>query len=309
MEISSALLPPTSSIPATVDEAQEVEELVGIKRPRTHERESMETDILGSPARKRPRTGTPTVAPRTPPKQRHPSTSPHRMNISPGQPSSPIHKMDVSPARSPALMKKGIHCPPPPDVDPPPRGPVEDEPRPPVARTDGMDATPNRQLPTLNELLASDRQKEKGFPKSKLNAKPDNKTMALAPAREEKQKEPEKEKTPEPSPAKSLFAFTPTPSPLSPSNSLLPFRSPLTPSGLPGFTQNPGAFAPSYASGMGGRSYSYKSLERGSSGFLGFNSQFDVEGQVDRVSELLEKDVDFDGWLKSIPGNDGDANH
>ena len=42
----------------------------------------------------------------------------------------------------------------------------------------------------------------------------------------------------------------------------------------------------------------------GSSGFLlpmGYDSQFDVEGQVDRVSELLERDVDFDGWLRDIP--------
>jgi len=44
-------------------------------------------------------------------------------------------------------------------------------------------------------------------------------------------------------------------------------------------------------------------LERGSSGYLamGYDSQFDVEGQVDRVSELLERDVDFDGWLRDIP--------
>jgi hypothetical protein len=45
------------------------------------------------------------------------------------------------------------------------------------------------------------------------------------------------------------------------------------------------------------------SLGQGSSAYLGigYDSQFDIEGQVDRVSELLERDVDFDGWLRDIP--------
>jgi hypothetical protein len=34
---------------------------------------------------------------------------------------------------------------------------------------------------------------------------------------------------------------------------------------------------------------------------MGYSSQFDVERHVDRVSELLEKDVDFDGWLRDMP--------
>jgi Wiskott-Aldrich syndrome protein len=34
---------------------------------------------------------------------------------------------------------------------------------------------------------------------------------------------------------------------------------------------------------------------------MGYNSQYDVEGQVDRVSELLERDVDFEGWLRDVP--------
>ncbi len=44
-------------------------------------------------------------------------------------------------------------------------------------------------------------------------------------------------------------------------------------------------------------------LGRGSSGVfgMGYNSQFDVEGQVGLVSDLLERDVDFDGWLRDIP--------
>jgi hypothetical protein len=35
-----------------------------------------------------------------------------------------------------------------------------------------------------------------------------------------------------------------------------------------------------------------------SSGFGGYNSQFDVAGQVDKVDKLLEKDVDYEGWLR-----------
>jgi len=33
-------------------------------------------------------------------------------------------------------------------------------------------------------------------------------------------------------------------------------------------------------------------------GFGGYNSQFDVAGQVDKVDKLLEKDVDYEGWLR-----------
>ena len=33
-------------------------------------------------------------------------------------------------------------------------------------------------------------------------------------------------------------------------------------------------------------------------GFGGYNSQFDVAGQVDAVDKLLEKDVDYEGWLR-----------
>ena len=33
-------------------------------------------------------------------------------------------------------------------------------------------------------------------------------------------------------------------------------------------------------------------------GFGGYNSQFDVAGQVDKVDKLLEKDVDYAGWLR-----------
>jgi hypothetical protein len=33
-------------------------------------------------------------------------------------------------------------------------------------------------------------------------------------------------------------------------------------------------------------------------GFGAYNSQFDVAGQVEKVDKLLEKDVDYEGWLR-----------
>lgn len=50
-------------------------------------------------------------------------------------------------------------------------------------------------------------------------------------------------------------------------------------------------------------------LARGSSGVfaMGYNSQFDLEGQIGMVNELLERDVDFDGWLRDIPELDAEG--
>jgi hypothetical protein len=35
-------------------------------------------------------------------------------------------------------------------------------------------------------------------------------------------------------------------------------------------------------------------------GALGYNSQFDVDGNVDAVTAMLEKDVDVDQWYKEV---------
>ena len=40
---------------------------------------------------------------------------------------------------------------------------------------------------------------------------------------------------------------------------------------------------------------------------IGYNSQFDLEGQIGMVNDLLEKDVDFDGWLRDIPEVDAEG--
>ncbi|KAF8889808.1 hypothetical protein BD779DRAFT_303260 [Infundibulicybe gibba] len=42
-----------------------------------------------------------------------------------------------------------------------------------------------------------------------------------------------------------------------------------------------------------------------SMGWLGYNSQFDVDGQVDEVTRFMEKDVDCDQWLNVDPSPDG----
>ncbi|KAF9239088.1 hypothetical protein BU15DRAFT_74778 [Melanogaster broomeanus] len=104
-----------------------------------------------------------------------------------------------------------------------------------------------------------------------------------------------------PSPAKSTRSFFSAPdsdtsnSPIHNHNLLL--HSPVSP--MLSFAQNPNAFLPQYTSTQLGQNY----RGRTSSGIfgMGYNSQFDVEKHVDRVSELLEKDVDFDGWLRDVP--------
>ena len=54
--------------------------------------------------------------------------------------------------------------------------------------------------------------------------------------------------------------------------------------------------------GPKGLSQNGQPVTRGGSGIFGagYNSQFDVEAQVGEVSALLERDVDFDNWLKDL---------
>jgi neural Wiskott-Aldrich syndrome protein len=81
-------------------------------------------------------------------------------------------------------------------------------------------------------------------------------------------------------------------------------RSPLLP--LEGvFTQQPEAFLPDFASTQVPGNYTGGTTTTTGTGGLvegyGYSSQFDVDGQCDQVSELLERDVDFDGWLRDLP--------
>ncbi|KAI6138009.1 hypothetical protein EDD17DRAFT_1675187 [Pisolithus thermaeus] len=97
------------------------------------------------------------------------------------------------------------------------------------------------------------------------------------------------------SPTKSHFSsHASSPSASSISNRNLLLRSPQSPVFC--FADQPDAFRPPYTSTQNGP----KARGLASSDLLGvgYSSQFDVEKHVDRVSELLEKEVDFDSWLK-----------
>ncbi|KAI0355190.1 hypothetical protein OH77DRAFT_1511837 [Trametes cingulata] len=171
-------------------------------------------------------------------------------------------------------------------------------------------------LPTLTELLASSRRsKPRPRPPSRKHT-PHGKSSAAAQAVHEREQLEAETELPamaeddrEPSPAKTYFS---SPASGSSDSASVIHRSPVSPL----FTQNPGAFVPAFVSSqrpsandddpfVGGRSQSQsqgQGLMRGSSGVfgMGYNSQFDVEGQVDRVSELLERDVDYNGWLRDL---------
>ncbi|KAI9069441.1 hypothetical protein FKP32DRAFT_1640824 [Trametes sanguinea] len=170
-------------------------------------------------------------------------------------------------------------------------------------------------LPTLTELLASSRRSRprprppsrKQTPQSQHSAKP--RPPRNHPAEAETDLPAVDEDEREPSPTKTYFS---SPASGSSDSDSAVHRSPVSPL----FTQNPGAFVPAFVSSqrpsandddpfLGARAQSQsqgRGLMRGSSGFfgMGYNSQFDVEGQVDRVSELLERDVDYNGWLRDV---------
>ncbi|KAG1865411.1 hypothetical protein F4604DRAFT_1781557 [Suillus subluteus] len=141
-------------------------------------------------------------------------------------------------------------------------------------------------LPTLTELLAA-------TPQPKTRQRPPLENILRA----ESEPSPHAAKE-NPSPAKSYFSTPgsgPSDSPTSNHNLLL--HSPVSP--MRSFAQNPNAFLPQFTSTQaGGSCHNGKS-----SGVFGggYRSQFDVERHVDRVSELLEKDVDFGGWLRDVP--------
>ncbi|KAG9318008.1 hypothetical protein JVU11DRAFT_71 [Chiua virens] len=104
-----------------------------------------------------------------------------------------------------------------------------------------------------------------------------------------------------PSPTKSVKSFfsapdsDPADSPLK-ANLLL--ESPVSP--MLSYAQNASGFLPQITSTQARKgSPSPGATNVGVFG-MGYSSQFDVERHVDRVSELLEKDVDFDGWLRDV---------
>lgn len=151
-----------------------------------------------------------------------------------------------------------------------------------------MPASPRGEgrLPTLSELLAA-------TPQLKTRQRPPLQDVLRA----ESEPSPHAAKE-NPSPVKSYFSTPgsgPSDSPMSNHNLLL--HSPVSP--MRSFAQNPNAFLPQFTSTQAGGS-----CHNGTSSGVfggGYRSQFDVERHVDRVSELLEKDVDFGGWLRDVP--------
>ncbi|KAL4075221.1 hypothetical protein V8B97DRAFT_1945110 [Scleroderma yunnanense] len=100
-----------------------------------------------------------------------------------------------------------------------------------------------------------------------------------------------------PSPTKSYFSSYASSPSLSPEpNRNLLLYSPESP--VFSFAQN-NAFRPPYTSTQDGPK---QTLRPASGGVfeMGYSSQFDVEKHVDRVREMLEKDVDFDSWLRDV---------
>jgi neural Wiskott-Aldrich syndrome protein len=149
-------------------------------------------------------------------------------------------------------------------------------------------STPTRQLPTLTELLASAK-------KSKTHRR---KSIQVASTSKDNGQDTAKRQPREFSSSSTRHVRA--------TDTSCSNRD-VSGNGEPEFTLNPGAFAPDFVSSqispelngvyMGGMSLP---PGRGSSAMfgIGYDSQFDLEGQVDRVSELLERDVDFDVWLK-----------
>lgn len=143
-------------------------------------------------------------------------------------------------------------------------------------------------LPTLTELLAAS-------PRPKVRPRPLLEDILIVDSQSEPSPRPHPAQE-DPSPAKSYFSTpggsVPSVSPTSTHNLLL--HSPISP--MLSFAQNPNAFLPQFTS-----TQAAESRRNGTSGGafgVGYSSQFDVERHIDRVSELLEKDVDFDGWLR-----------
>ncbi|KIM52413.1 hypothetical protein SCLCIDRAFT_1163411 [Scleroderma citrinum Foug A] len=106
------------------------------------------------------------------------------------------------------------------------------------------------------------------------------------------------------SPTKSYFsshATSPSLSPVPTQNLLL--HSPESP--VFSFTQdNNNNFRPPYTSTQDGLKQPLGPMSSGVFG-MGYSSQLDIEKHVDRVSELLERDVDFDSWLRDVNTLDG----
>ncbi|KAF7791038.1 hypothetical protein EIP86_001998 [Pleurotus ostreatoroseus] len=231
--------------------------------------------------------------------------------------SSPSRLSAPKKARTEAAERVSSNPLPPSSTPPPSDSPLETPPSIPTGKGLGnakglpIPVTPLKQnLPTLTELLASSRRsKPRPRPPSR-KSKSRGATPAAGAARQDALPvlEETREVSPVPSAPRTLLS-----SPASGSSSSSPHsersrsRSPASPL----FTQNVAAFAPPFMSTQAGALNPHEAAlvnGRTGSGFIGvgYSSQFDVEGQVGMVSDLLERDVDFDGWLRDMPEVDAE---
>lgn len=84
----------------------------------------------------------------------------------------------------------------------------------------------------------------------------------------------------------------------SPVKANLLLDSPVSP--MLSYAQNPSGFLPQITSTQLGKGSPTAGRTNNGIFGMGYSTQFDVERHVDRVNELLEKDVDFDGWLRDV---------
>ncbi|KAH0830216.1 hypothetical protein J3R83DRAFT_1573 [Lanmaoa asiatica] len=104
-----------------------------------------------------------------------------------------------------------------------------------------------------------------------------------------------------PSPTKSVKSHfsAPDSDPAdSPMKANLLLESPVSP--MLSYARNPSGFLPQITSTQTGKESPTTGRAKNGIFGMGYSSQFDVERHVDRVSELLEKDVNFDGWLRDV---------
>ncbi|KAI1785636.1 hypothetical protein LXA43DRAFT_121356 [Ganoderma leucocontextum] len=280
---------------------------------------------------------------------RNASASPDndRMNISqsPVATRSPLTKKprtDKSPQAAVQEPASSGPAPAPPST-PPPVSSLPTAPVTPVSRHKGLGnakgipvlSTPNlHPLPTLTDLLATSRRSKprprppsrKSTPHSRARSTESDEAIDLdletdLPAVAEDEREG--------SPTKTYFSSPASGSSGSPGSVAQRPASPVSPLG---FTQHPSAFVPRFASSQRPLSDGQDpflavpargelqrqpqaqndgGLMRGSSGFcgMGYSSQFDVEGHVEQVSELLNHDVDFDGWLRDPDEDEAAHDH
>ncbi|CAL1703128.1 unnamed protein product [Somion occarium] len=258
----------------------------------------------------------------------------------PNVPPSKKQKLDEHPEPDPVLDHAPISSAPlPPSTPPlPPATPPLSRSKTPSPRTQSKDlgnarglpipSTPDRKaLPTLTELLASSRRSRPRPrpPSRKLKSAPSTPsrhgpriTKPFAVADRDDVEEEEKDVLPmiienprSPSPVRTYFSSPASGSSESTPQSIRQKRlgSPVSPLASPALKM--GRFVPAFVStqkfggpvfGAGIESQTQTGLvPPAAGGFMGFNSQFDVDGRIDQVSEFLERDVDFDGWLRDIP--------